>query len=195
MHRDLENSSPSISLRNALLSMYAKFGDLKSARAVFRAMEREGALDSASVGAMMDALCCAARHSESIALFARFYDGANANELELDVQCFVVAFRAFAMATALHFGQRIHSDLKRTHSELLKQRPLQIALINFYGKCAMLSECERIAADADADDSDLDVRIGNALIHAFGRNGQIAKCEQIFDRMLGERSTTQRPFR
>ena len=61
---------------------------------------------------MMDALCCNALYSESIALFYRCYE----NELCLDVQCFVIACRAFAKATALHFG----------------------------GKCAVLSECKCI---------------------------------------------------
>eukprot|EP01084_Bolivina_argentea_P279597 478012_1 len=69
---------------------------------------------------------------------------------------------------------------------ILNDMSIQINLINLYGKCAMLNVCDEIFNDIKQYEYDKylsQIKIWNAMIKAYGRNGNHIKATEILNEM------------
>ena len=174
-----------ISLKNGFIDFYGRCGDINASKRTFEAIPSP---KCDSIGALMDAFCRNGQSTECIELFMKSMN----NGIDLDVICYVVAFKAFTNNTALYLGQEIHEQLKRDKNGrgwMLRDVSLQISLINFYGKCSMLSICEEIIGEIENNEPQkyrTEIGIWNAMIHAFGRNGDLERVHAIYERICDE---------
>ena len=180
-----------VSLKNAFIDFYGRCGDVAASLTLFEAIKSGSAtngVQSDSVGAMMDSFCRNGLSSECIELFIFAMN----NGVDLDVICYVIAFKAFTAKTALYFGLEIHDKLKRNEDGrgwMLCDLSLQISMINFYGKCSRLSICEEIVDEIELREPTkyrTEIGIWNAMIHGFGRNGDIDRVHAIYRAVRNE---------
>ncbi len=64
-----------------------------------------------------------------------------------------------------------------------------ISLINFYGKCGVIGKCEEIfeyIRKYEFDTFVSETSIWNAMIHAYGRNGNIENVKDLYNEMINE---------
>ena len=187
IHREIEYRFVEwdISLKNAFIDFYGRCGDIGASQRIFEAIKSP---KCDSIGAMMDSFCRNGQNTECIELFMNSMN----NGIDLDVICYVVAFKAFTNNTALYLGQEIHDRLKRDEdgrSWMLCDLSLQISLINFYGKCSMLSICEEMVDEIESSEPDkyrTEIGIWNAMIHSFGRNGDLQRVDAIYAKIRNE---------
>ena len=168
-----------VQLLNAVLHFYAKRGDADAAQRVFDQIP-SASRDVVSVGAMLNALCRAARPFECLSMFAALQRGEFGAALAPNLICFAIALTAATNCASLSFGRAVHAKLARTPSLrfLLRDAEIQSPLIALYGKCGRIADAERLFDDAQCIRSD--IAVWNAMIHSFGRNGLSHRADALF---------------
>ena len=170
-----------IQLRNALLHLYGKCGDVESAVGIFKSIP-ENKLDVISIGSMLNALCKSNRNKECIEMFnamKRVYG------IEPNLICYAIVLTACTNSTAFHFGQQIHRKLEndRFLKWMLNDAEIQSPLISMYGKCGKLEIAEAIFEGIKRREPvkyRSNISIWNAMIHAFGRNGDVERAKALY---------------
>merc|ERR1711971_804101 len=104
---------------------------------------------------------------------------------------YALCLKACTASTLFHFGRRVHAKLQSDEAlrPMLRDASIQIALINLYGKCASLAECEAIFEEikgAEPEKYETELRIWNAMLKAFGRNGDPKMAMDLLQRMRRE---------
>lgn len=180
VHNKLEGCIEMIALQNTLIDFYGNFDDIQSALKIFNLIPNEKK-DIYTIGAMMNAYCNCKMETQCIQLFENI-NRIN-NKLQPNVVCYSNLFKACTQGTSYHFGKQMHDKLSndKINAWMLCETEIQITLINMYGKCGMLHICDEIF-----DKSNKEIGIWNAIIYAYGRNGDIIKAKQLFDTMRNE---------
>eukprot|EP01083_Nonionella_stella_P004631 13445_1 len=164
--------SCSIEVVTTLIDCYGHFGDTKQAHHIFKSIP-DNVKTSACYNAMMNAFCDSEWNTECIELFTRIKTH---KRLKPNSLSYTIALKACTQATLLHAGMDIHEHLRDYSSDLLFDIPILICLIGMYGKCGQLDACKAIVNEfkrADFKQYRSEIRVWNAMIHAFGRNGDI----------------------
>ena len=173
--------SRNVQLRNALLHLYGKCGDVESAVGIFKSIP-SGKQDVVSMGSMLNALCKSNRNKECIEMFnamKRVYG------IEPNLICYAIVLTACTNSTAFHFGRQIHRKLQRDPflKWMLNDAEIQSPLISLYGKCGKLETAEGIFEDIKTREPvkyRSNISIWNAMIHAFGRNGNVERAKRLY---------------
>eukprot|EP01083_Nonionella_stella_P155451 502167_1 len=170
----------SVELKNTLIDLYANIGDYAQSLHIFNAIADDDK-QIATLNAMMDAYCTSDMNAECLALFESIE---KVYRLTPSMISYAVALKACTQCTMWHVGDAIYETLK-SNAELhwmLRDISIQINLINLYGKCGMLGTCDEIFDGSD--NAAKDIRIWNAIMKAYGRNGDAIKAKQILNEMM-----------
>ena len=167
----------SLNLRNSLIDFYGHFGEMESAQAIYDSIPDEDKT-IVTVGAMMEALCNCTRNMDCIELFEAI---PSMKGMVRNTICYSIVFKACTQATAFHIGRDIHERLKcdDQNKEMLEDPSIQINLIEFYAKCGSLATSQEMFDDIECKD----ISVWNAMIKAYGRNGDIESALRIYERM------------
>ncbi|TKY56784.1 Pentatricopeptide repeat-containing protein [Spatholobus suberectus] len=158
---------------SALISMYAKCGDLGSARRIFDSMATR---DVITWNAVISGYAQNGMADEAISLFHGMKeDCINANKITL-----TAVLSACATIGALDLGKQIH--------EYASQRGFQhdifvaTALIDMYAKCGSLDSAQRVFKEMPQKNE----ASWNAMISALASHGKAEKALSLFQRMSDE---------
>eukprot|EP01083_Nonionella_stella_P009098 26367_1 len=173
-------------IANALLNLYGKCGDIDNAIRIFDGLTASGKQDVVSVGSMLNALCKSRRNKECLALFKEMK---SKYDVEPNLICYAIVLTACTQSTSFYFGELIHKELMRnTHLQwMLHDEEIQSPLISMYGKCGMLQQAQQIFDNIKHNEPRkyaTNVSIWNAMIHSYGRNGQISKANELYWQMM-----------
>ena len=171
---NIYNKSMAMELKCTLIDFYGNSGNITEAIQIFDSIE-ESKKDIICINVMMTALFENGYNVECIELFKKYKQ----NKIKSDIVSHVVLFKACTQSSSYHYGRKIHQEL---NENMLKDRSIQINLIHLYGKCGMLDLCQSIFDDSYCDD----INLWNAMIHAFGRNGDLNKVQTLYNMMRDE---------
>ena len=176
---DLKDDDDDIYIKTALIDLYGNIGDIDKARQIFNYHKNKQNI--VIYNAMMDSYLNCKMYQNVIDLFNEIFNG-KTPEIFPDVISYIIVLKACIESTNYHFGKIIHEHLKRNKKEnwILSEISIQICLINFYGKCGMLENCEDIFNEIKEKD---DISIYNAMINGYGRNGESDKGYQLYKKM------------
>ena len=186
VHQRIKGGSDhNIALKNTLIDFYGNCGDIDNALSVFNSIP-DKEKDIYSIGAMMNAYCNCRMDRKCIQLFENIH--LINNKIKPNVTCYSTLFKACTHGTSYHFGKKIHDKLKEDVDDkwILNEKEIQVTLINFYGKCGILNECDDIFQHIKIEQYDrycTEIGIWNSMIHAHGRNGDIIGAKNIFEIM------------
>ncbi|GAB4849802.1 hypothetical protein Ancab_004600 [Ancistrocladus abbreviatus] len=158
-------------VKNSLITMYAKCGDLDSSSFVF---SRLANINSVTYNAMIAANARHGRGEEALKLFMKMYDA----RLDLDQFSFSSAFAATANLAILEEGQMLHALTIKLGFDL--NLYVTNAAMDMYGKCGEMNDVVKILAPLEERS-----RLSwNILISAYARHGVFEKARETFHKML-----------
>ena len=184
IHRILTdaNSVLSIPMKTTLIGFYGKTGDIEYAESLYNSIN-DNLKDIYCVDTMMEAYCNNDMNNECIDLFKNMHT--INDRIKPDLVAYVTVLKACTNATSLYYGRKIHEELKENIDERIwRHRNIQIHLINMYGKCGMLQFADEILQDIKDNECYkymTEIGIWNAMIHAYGRNGDLTKVMEFYD--------------
>ncbi|XP_024520121.1 pentatricopeptide repeat-containing protein At1g11290, chloroplastic-like [Selaginella moellendorffii] len=159
-------------VRNALVHMYSKCGDLDAARDVFdNTVERS----EVSWNSIMAAYAQNGRAAEALELYRKM-------DVQPDCITFTTALDACSRLRALDQGREIHQRL--VSSGLMPDAATGNALITMYGRCCCLDEARAVFDAMEARD----VVTWTAIIAAYSQSGDARQALEIYARMRAESS-------
>ncbi|XP_068646241.1 putative pentatricopeptide repeat-containing protein At3g47840 [Aristolochia californica] len=159
----------SMSVANALMTMYAKCGCLSSASIVFHDMASR---DVVSWSAIIAGYCQGSLGEEAFELFSEMRtEGIRPNEFTLASLMSVCATMAI-----VEQGKQIHAYILSIGVE--HDPMINSALINMYSKCGSIGEAKNIF-DAGSDD----LVSWTAMINGFAEHGCSAEAIDLFEKM------------
>ncbi|KAH7444568.1 hypothetical protein KP509_02G083400 [Ceratopteris richardii] len=160
-------------LRNAIIDMYSKCGDLGKSIEIF---QKSSSRDIVSWGAMMTGYVYHGQASSALELFERLLH----QETELSKVVFLGALKASAILSCATCGRLIHCEL--THNETTRDLVISNSVIDMYIKCGLM-------ADATSCFRSLLVRdevSWGTMIAGFVAVGDPEKALQYFYEMQGQ---------
>eukprot|EP01083_Nonionella_stella_P023873 66025_1 len=180
----LGSNIESVELLNTMIDFHGQMGDIDQAIRIFDAIS-VGKRNIVSMNVLMNAYCNNEMNTECIQLFEHVQ---NMNHIEPNYITFSIVLKAAIHETALLFGQQLHQYLKtnKEYHHILNHLDVQMNLICLYGKANRLDLCEYIFDDIKATEADKyrkEIKLWNAMMNAYGRNGKIWYVVQIFDEM------------
>ena len=95
-----------------------------------------------------------------------------------NIVTYEIIFKNCEAGTALHFGKQLHYNLKNNDVLILKDLNIQMILIDMYGKCTELNECEYIFNDIKTNEKDKylnQIKIWNSMINVYGKMVKLIK--------------------
>lgn len=160
----------SLSLATALVDMYGKCGDLRSARAIFDIRDEKDVMFwSAMISAYAQANCT----SKACDLFVQMREkGLKPNEVTM-----VSLFSLCADVGALDLGKWIHSYLNQQQIGI--DVILKTALINMYAKCGDIDTARKLFVEA----TDRDICMWNAMMSGFALHGWGTEALELLEEM------------
>ena len=181
------NSFCDINLQNVMIDFYGNCGDVTEAWNVYNSM-KEKDRNIGTVNSMMTVYLENKCYAECIDLFNNAFAR---SRLQPNVISYAVALKACTKGTIFHFGQNIHDKLlsDKKNCEIFNHPSIQINLIYMYGKCGKLDICAKLFGeykDTKYEEFCKNKDIWNAMIHSYGRNGDIERAMNIFNRMKTE---------
>ena len=173
-------NSISIEAKCTLIDFYGNREEVDKSSEIFESI-REHQRDAICINAMMTALFENNRYSECMALFQKYQESV----LKTDVVAHVILLKCCCATTSYHLGLRMHDQLRHNETTrwILEDESIAINLIHLYGKCGAMERCKEIFYGFSCTPP-LDVC--NAMIHAFGRNGELEEALDLYQRMESE---------
>eukprot|EP01018_Ginkgo_biloba_P033250 Gb_04533 [translate_table: standard] len=159
-----------VSVRTALIAMYAKSGSIEIARQLFDKMSKR---DVVSWNAMIAAYAQNGYINEALTLFHQMQEA----DMQPDSITMVSVLPACAHLAALQQGKRIHEYIIRSGFE--SDVSVQNALLDMYAKCGSVD----IACQLFQKISERDEISWNAMIAGYTQNGLANKALTLFHQM------------
>eukprot|EP01018_Ginkgo_biloba_P038787 Gb_40303 [translate_table: standard] len=156
---------------SALVDMYAKCGNAKSARCVFDRMSRRNVV---SWNAMITGCAHHGYFNEALSLFYQMRQFS----MNPDQFTFASILRACASLAALELGKQVHACTMRSvdfESDVF----LGNALINMYAKCGSIEDARHVFDKT----SQRDVISWTTMIAGYGKHGHGEEVVQLFEQM------------
>ena len=176
-----------IRMVNTIINFYGNSQQLDDALNLFNSVN-DKQKDIVTIGAMMDAYCKCNKDKECMELYGQIF---SIYKLQPDISTYIIALTSCTNGTMYHMGEDIHNRLKQDidNQWMLQNTDIQTCLINMYGKCGQLKNCQRIFDRIQLSENDKyyqETAIWNAMIHAYGRNGEIDSVEKLYHKMKDE---------
>ena len=99
------------------------------------------------------------------------------HRMDLTSNSYQIALKAATQSTLLRHGIALYHHLQDHDAALLSEDvPIQVCLIGMFGKCGQIEACSRIFDEIRRTDYrrySTEIRLWHAMIHAYGRNGDI----------------------
>ncbi|KAJ9185806.1 hypothetical protein P3X46_005397 [Hevea brasiliensis] len=172
LHAYIFRNGPRMSLvlTTALVDMYGKCGDLRSARALFDSMENKDIMTwTAMISAYAQAHCI----DHAFDLFVQMRDGkVMPNEVTM-----VSLLSLCAEVGALDMGKWIHAYIDKLGIEV--DVVLKTALVDMYAKCGDIDRAQSLFREAMFRD----ICLWNAMMTGYGMNGYGAEALKLFAQM------------
>eukprot|EP01083_Nonionella_stella_P092963 260361_1 len=184
MHLE-SDANTKINLCNTMMEFYGKMGDIARAMQLFDAICAAHKDDIVSATVMMNAYCDAQMNGECIELFRTIVSDPRYAVNYIAVS---TVLKAAIHESALQFGQYIESSCDE---HILNHLDVQLNLICLYGKCNKLSLCHQIFETIRMNQRskyESEIKLWNAMINAYARNGKVEKIVQLLERMSEETS-------
>ncbi|GFQ01826.1 pentatricopeptide repeat-containing protein at4g13650 [Phtheirospermum japonicum] len=157
-------------VRNSLISMYAKCGDLESSNSIFHSLANR---TSATWSAMVAANAHNGQYEESLKLLVEM----QRVEVEFDQFSLSAALSASSNLAILEDGQHLHGLTIKLG--LNNYHFVASATMDMYGKCGELNDLLKMLPDPKTRS-----RLSwNILISAFARHGCFQKAQETFHKM------------
>ncbi|MQL86148.1 hypothetical protein Taro_018677 [Colocasia esculenta] len=164
-----------VAVGNAVISMFAKCGDVKLARLVFDAMDER---DGISWNSMLSGYAQNGHASEALALFDQMlFSGPEPNPVTL-----LVVVSACAHLGSLHLARQLHSFVISSNMEV--NMMLWNAIMDMYAKCGDLDTA--VGLFSVGLDGRRDVNSWNVMISGFGMHGRGREALKLFQDMQEE---------
>ncbi|KAM0935693.1 putative tetratricopeptide-like helical domain superfamily [Dioscorea sansibarensis] len=165
-----------IHLRNALISMYSKCGDIDTAYKLFT-RTRPAERNIVTWNSIISGLTSNAKFKEALSLFRRMQRiGVKPDQVTL-----VAALNACANLGALDIGQWLHALITQTQA-LIDNRFITNALVDMYGKCGSIDRAHHVFTSIKPKHRD--VYTYTSMITALAMHGQGEKASHLFADML-----------
>ncbi|KAL4200889.1 hypothetical protein AMTRI_Chr02g255880 [Amborella trichopoda] len=159
-------------VRNSLLMMYAKCGDLDSSAEIFNNLSNKS---NVSWNAMIAANAHHGRGEESLKLFMQMLQAG----YEIDHFSLSGCLAACASLAVIEEGQQVHALIVKQGFEA--NAHVLTAITDMYGKGGKLGDAERIFSETSSDKGRA---LWNTLISGYARHGYFEKAREAFQRML-----------
>ncbi|XP_024541982.1 putative pentatricopeptide repeat-containing protein At3g15130 [Selaginella moellendorffii] len=156
---------------NALVTMYARCGDLVSAREFFEGMREKNAM---SWNAIISAYVQGGHPRKALELFARMTG-------KLNSFVFASAFTACSMVGEIDLGKKLYARF--VESGLKPDLIVQNALMSMYAKCGDLDEARRTFLELPTRD----VGAWACLMAGYAQHGDFARALELYNRMRDEK--------
>ncbi|KAF5476712.1 hypothetical protein F2P56_003424 [Juglans regia] len=173
-HIESNGLQKNLPLMTSLVDMYAKCGEVDTARRLFDQM---GQRDVVAWSAMISGYSQANRCREALNLFHEMQQKANVEPNEVTM---VSVLDACAVLGAFDTGKWAHSYIKKKKMKLTVN--LGTALIDFYAKCGSVDSSIEVFTSMDTKN----VYTWTALIQSLASNGQGKKALDFFYMMRGK---------
>ncbi|GMH25470.1 hypothetical protein Nepgr_027313 [Nepenthes gracilis] len=157
-------------VKNSLITMYAKCGDLNSCGSVFSSLAN---ITSVTYNSMIAANARHGRGEDALKLFVEMYNERD----DLDQFSFASAFAAAANLAILEEGQMLHALVTKLGVDL--NLYVANAAMDMYGKCGEINDVIKLLPPP-LDRSRLS---WNILISAYARHGILEKARGTFHEM------------
>eukprot|EP01084_Bolivina_argentea_P285222 489081_1 len=167
-----------------MIDFYGEMEDINKAMHIFNTMNLENRHNICTMSVMMNAYCNNEMNKECMDLYKYIIDnGIKPNHITV-----ATVLKAATHESALCFTNDIYEYFKLYdyNNEILKSLHVQLNLIGLYGKCNKLYICQQIFDDIKHGESvkyKTEIKIWNAMMNAFARNGNTKKVMEIFDIM------------
>nr|GMD75207.1 pentatricopeptide repeat-containing protein At1g08070, chloroplastic [Ipomoea batatas] len=173
VHSWIEDHGLSSNLRliNGLIDMYAKCGDLDSAKRLF---ESTGERDLISWNVMIGGYTLKGKYKEALSVFRQM----QRSRVEPNDVTFLSILPACAHLGALDLGKWIHAYIDR-HQDDFKNASLWTSLINMYAKCGNLEAAEQVFNGMETKT----LASYNVIISGLAMHGDAYKALEVFAEM------------
>eukprot|EP01083_Nonionella_stella_P088896 247985_1 len=167
-HADTE----SIQLRNTLIDCYGKCGAIEHSKTLFDSIS-DVERTVVTMNCMMSALCENECYEDAL----RVYDEMDCTQNDVS---HLLALKACKHTQQLDKGNQIYEQIERKKTEMGAE--LRCSFIDFYGSCGDMESALRIFNACAADS--YDIALWNAMIHAYGRSGDIVNAKAMYDKVI-----------
>eukprot|EP01083_Nonionella_stella_P141861 437846_1 len=167
---------------NTLIEFYGKIGDIPSAWRAFQSICDAQKQNIMSITVMMNAYCDNQMNIECIELFKSWISH---RHLRMNHISLATALKAAIHESALHFGEAMAEHFKDNKC-IFNHIDVQLNFICLYGKCHKLNLCDQIFENIKTNEAQkygTDIRLWNAMLNAYARNGKIQKMMQLLHAM------------
>ncbi|KAL8201959.1 hypothetical protein R6Q57_011106 [Mikania cordata] len=160
------------SVSNALIDMYGKIGELKTARKLFCMTVK----DIITWNTMLSAYTCHGHYTEAFSLFNKMIlEGTKPTPATL-----ISMLSACAHMASVEKGEQIHKYIEDHQQEMLSSNvPIATALIDMYAKCGHLEKSKKIFKKM----TKRDIISWNAMISGYGMHGDVTSAIDTFREM------------
>ena len=184
INNNLTNKDKDLFIKSTLIDYYGKFKDINNALNIFNSINNKNK-NIVIIGAMMETYFNCNEYIKCIDLFKNI-NKINEN-LEINNICYIIALKACTQSTLYHIGKDIHNQLiKNNDNNNINNNniSIKINLINFYGKCGYIKQAEKIFYDEILINKNcFEISIWNAMIKAYGINGDIKNAKNLLNKM------------
>eukprot|EP01083_Nonionella_stella_P282206 960369_1 len=190
--QSMSGAPKDIHLWSTMVDFYGKMEDIEKARNVFETLCGSGKQDTASMNVMMNAYVDNEMSRECMELFKHMMRNHHTTNIKPDHLSMSIVLKAAIHESALHFGESIHRYFiqhSATYHGILDYVIVEMHLIGLYGKCNRLDLCDDIFEQIKRTQShkyESEIKIWNAMMNAYGRNGQIQRVLDLLDTMTRE---------
>ncbi|KAL8486240.1 hypothetical protein ACS0TY_023085 [Phlomoides rotata] len=160
-----------LKLRNAMIDMYAKCGDLKMARDLFDALQER---DLVSWNVMIGGYTHMSKYREALEVFRLLQmNGVRPNDVTL-----LNVIPACAQMGALDLGNWIHIYIEK-HYQDFPNETLWTSLVNMYAKCGNIGAAKEIFDRMETKS----LASWNAMISGLAMHGEANRAIELFSEM------------
>lgn len=163
---------------NALISMYARCGELDDARHVFDEMLNRGIFDTVTWNSIVAAYTQRRDGQNAVVLFRRMTSD---SDIHPDVVSLINVLPACASLGASLHGKQLHGFAVR--SGLFENVFVGNALMDMYAKCGMMDEANKVFERMEVKD----VVSWNAMVTGYSQVGRFEEALGLFEKMREEK--------
>ena len=186
------------------IKAYAKMNDIRSAQHIFDTISNHDKTIGV-INVMLTAYFMNSNYHECMELFKKYFISTGninpTNTVKPNIVTYEILFKTCEAATAYHFGKQMHqmllNSIDSSDKDILNDTNIQMILIDMYGKCTEINECENIFNYIKANDTTKyknEIKIWNSMINNYGRNGDITKAFEIYYELLSDTNITPNTY-